>query len=286
MKKICNSILAFLLVFSMILTLPGDVWAAGNQQNTVEEAGEELEVTEETAEKLVTDMFGEPLEEGTETGEEYQYKVSNDALSGIIDGIEDMHANETGEQEDNTLDEEEFSSANSEEEPQVENSGEETTEEVLSISSERSLMLPFALNLPIAFMAKEELFEKFFSRTLMDFCGAFAVRRDKVEVSTIKTALNIKNTNWMLGLFPQGTRDSSQKVERITKGFASFAKATKTGILPVAIIGTDQKPQWPFSPKLTVKIGKVIPYSDDIDDMMQQWCTSISTMTGKEYVLE
>ena len=154
------------------------------------------------------------------------------------------------------------------------------------ISGRDPFLLPFALNLPIAFMAKEELFEKFFSRTLMDFCGAFAVRRDKVEVSTIKTALNIKNTNWMLGLFPQGTRDSSQKVERITKGFASFAKATKTGILTVAIIGTDKKPQWPFSPKLTVKIGKVIPYSDDIDDMMQQWCTSISTMTGKEYVLE
>ena len=154
------------------------------------------------------------------------------------------------------------------------------------ISGRDPFLLPFALNLPIAFMAKEELFEKFFSRTLMDFCGAFAVRRDKVEVSTIKTALNIKNTNWMLGLFPQGTRDSSQKVEKITKGFASFAKATKTGILPVAIIGTDQKPKWPFSPKLTVKIGKIIPYSDNIDDMMKQWCDSISQMTGKEYVLE
>ena len=154
------------------------------------------------------------------------------------------------------------------------------------ISGRDPFLLPLALNLPIAFMAKEELFEKFFSRTLMDFCGAFAVRRDKVEVSTIKTALNIKNTNWMLGLFPQGTRDSSQKVEKITKGFASFAKATKTGILPVAIIGTDQKPKWPFSPKLTVKIGKVIPYSDNIDDMMRQWCDAISNMTGKEYVLE
>ena len=154
------------------------------------------------------------------------------------------------------------------------------------ISGRDPFLLPFALNLPIAFMAKEELFEKFFSRTLMDFCGAFAVRRDKVEVSTIKTALNIKNTNWMLGLFPQGTRDSSQKVEKITKGFASFAKATKTGILPVAIIGTDQKPKWPFSPKLTVKIGKIIPYSDNIDDMIKQWCDSISQMTGKEYVLE
>ena len=135
-------------------------------------------------------------------------------------------------------------------------------------------------------MAKEELFEKFFSRTLMDFCGAFAVRRDKVEVSTIKTALNIKNTKWMLGLFPQGTRDSSQKVEKITKGFASFAKATKTGILPVGIIGSDKKPQWPFCSKLTVKIGKLIPYSDDIEDMMTKWCESISELTGKEYVLE
>lgn len=142
MKKICNSILAFLLVFSMILTLPADVWAAGNQQNTMEETSGEVEVTEETAEKLVTDIFGEPLEEGTETGEGYQYKVSNDALSGIIDGIEDMHANETGEQEDNTLDEEEFSSANSEEEPQVENSGEETTEEPSQSNEESENNLP------------------------------------------------------------------------------------------------------------------------------------------------
>ena len=154
------------------------------------------------------------------------------------------------------------------------------------ISGRDPFLLPFALNLPIAFMAKEELFEKFFSRTLMDCCGAFAVRRDKVEVSTIKTALNIKNTNWMLGLFPQGTRDSSQKVEKITKGFASFAKATKTGILPVGIIGSDEKPKWPFCTKLTVKIGKMIPYSEDIDDMMRQWCSTISELTGKEYVLE
>ena len=154
------------------------------------------------------------------------------------------------------------------------------------ISNRDPFLLPFALNLPIAFMAKEELFEKFFSRTLMDFCGAFAVRRDKVEVSTIKTALNIKNTNWMLGLFPQGTRDSSDRVEKITRGFASFAKATKTGILPVAIIGSDEKPVFPSKTNLTVKIGKLIPYSDDIDDMMNRWCNIISELTGKQYVLE
>lgn len=153
------------------------------------------------------------------------------------------------------------------------------------ISGRDPFLLPFALDLPIAFMAKEELFEKFFSRTLMDFCGAFAVRRDKVEVSTIKTALNIKNTKWVLGLFPQGTRDTSDRIEKITKGFASFAKATKTAILPVAIIGANKKPKWFGSPKLTVKVGKLIPYSDNIEDMMQKWCQTMSELTGKEYVL-
>ena len=37
------------------------------------------------------------------------------------------------------------------------------------ISGRDPFLLPFALDLPIAFMAKEELFEKFFSRTLMSF---------------------------------------------------------------------------------------------------------------------
>lgn len=154
------------------------------------------------------------------------------------------------------------------------------------ISGMDPFIVPFALRRSIAFMAKQELFEKFFSRNLMNFCGAFAVRRDKVEVSTIKTALAVKDTSWMLGLFPQGTRDSSQKVEKITRGFATFAKSSKCGILPVAILGSDEKPKFPFCGKLTVKIGKIIPYSPDIDGMMNKWCKVISEMTGKEYVLE
>lgn len=137
----------------------------------------------------------------------------------------------------------------------------------------------------IAFMAKEELFEKFFSRLLMDLCGAFAVNRGKVAVSTIKTALSISQTDWMLGLFPQGTRDPSDKVEKITRGFASFAKATKTGILPVSLTGTDKPVKWFFRNEITVKVGKMIPYSENIEEMMTDWCTAISEMTGKEYKL-
>lgn len=140
-------------------------------------------------------------------------------------------------------------------------------------------------NRPVAFMAKEELFENIFSRTLMDSCGAFAVNRDKVAVSTIKTALSIKDTQWALGLFPQGTRDPADKVEKITKGFATFAKATKCDILPVGIIGTDKKIRFPFCEKVTVKIGKLIPYSNNVEEMMQKWCVSVSELTGKQYML-
>lgn len=154
------------------------------------------------------------------------------------------------------------------------------------ISGKDPFLLPFALQIPIAFMAKEELFEHFLSRFLMNYCGAFAVRRDNVQVSTIKTALNIKNTNWMLGLFPQGTRDPSHRVEKITRGFASFAKATKVGILPVAVLGSDKEPRLFNKEKLTIKIGKLIPYSDNIENMMISWCETISELTGKDYVLE
>lgn len=152
------------------------------------------------------------------------------------------------------------------------------------ISSKDPFIVAQALRTPIAFMAKEELFEKFFSRTLMDWCGAFAVNRDKFSVSTMKTALNIKNTNWKLGLFPQGTRVINGKIENVSKGFAAIAKATKSDILPIAIIGADRTVKIPFTGKIIVKIGEIIPYSNNTDEMTEKWCNAISELTGFEYL--
>ncbi len=151
------------------------------------------------------------------------------------------------------------------------------------ISAKDPFIMIQALRTPVAYMAKEELFEKFFSRTLMDWCGAFAVNREKLDVSTIKTALSIKDTKWKLGLFPQGTRVSNGKIEKVSKGFASLAKATKADILPVAILGADKNVKIPFTGKIVVKIGDLIPYSEDIDEMVEKWCKAISELTGHEY---
>ena len=122
----------------------------------------------------------------------------------------------------------------------------------------------------------------------MDWCGAFAVNREKVEVATLKTALSLKNTKWNLGIFPQGTRQKICKLEEVNKGFVTLAKATKTNILPIAIIGADSSAKFPFpfirKNKITIQVGSIIPYSDDIDDMLQQWISAINKLTGNEHV--
>lgn len=139
------------------------------------------------------------------------------------------------------------------------------------------------LNRPVAYMAKKELFVNPFMRWWLNWLGAFSVDREHLGVSTIKTVLTIKKTDWVLGIFPQGTRQEPGEISNITKGFASLAKSTKCGILPIGIVGTQVAKRIPFSGKIVVKIGKLIPYSDNVDEMLQQWTDSIQDLTGFSY---
>lgn len=140
---------------------------------------------------------------------------------------------------------------------------------------------------PVAYMAKQELFTHPSLKIMLDWLGVFAVNRDKVGVSTIKTAISIKNTKrWVLGLFPQGTREKGNEIHKITKGFVGLAKATKCNILPVGIIGTDKPKKVPFTGKIIVKIGPIIEYSDDSEEMFEKWVKAIQELTGFKYVPE
>lgn len=136
----------------------------------------------------------------------------------------------------------------------------------------------------VAYMAKKELFENIFLRWWLDWLGAFAVDREKLGVSTIKTVKALKKTNWVLALFPQGTRQAPGEISDVKKGFASLAKTTKCGILPIGITGTEEIHRWPFTGKIVVKIGKLIPCSNDVDGMVQQWGNAIEELTGYKYI--
>lgn len=136
----------------------------------------------------------------------------------------------------------------------------------------------------VAYMAKKELFENPFMRWWLNWLGAFAVDREKLGVSTIKTVKNIKQTGWVLGIFPQGTRQEPGEISGITKGFATLAKSTKCGILPIGITGTQEVKRIPFTGKIIVRIGEIIPYSDNADETVEKWIASIEELTGFKYI--
>ncbi|MDD3436069.1 MAG: 1-acyl-sn-glycerol-3-phosphate acyltransferase [Candidatus Gastranaerophilales bacterium] len=141
------------------------------------------------------------------------------------------------------------------------------------------------LSNPVAYMAKKELFYHPFLKVMLDWLGTFAVDRDNVGLSTIKTAKSIRNTKkWVLGLFPQGTREKGNEIHNVTKGFVGLAKATKCNILPIGIIGTDKPTKIPFSGKIIVKIGPVIPLSDNTEEMFNKWIEAIQQLTGFKYI--
>lgn len=139
----------------------------------------------------------------------------------------------------------------------------------------------------VAFMAKKELFYHPFMKVMLDWLGSFAVDRENVGLSTIKTAKAVRNTkNWVLGIFPQGTREKGNEIHHVTKGFIKLAKATNCDILPIGIVGTDKPTRIPFSGKIIVRIGKIIKISDNIDETFDKWIEAIQDLTGFKYVPE
>lgn len=144
-------------------------------------------------------------------------------------------------------------------------------------------LIATAVNTPMAFMAKKELFEVPVLRFLIDKLGAFAVNREKLESATIKTAkVVLANVNWTMGLFPQGGRRRDGKLNQIHKGFITFAKLTKTDILPIGIIGADKTARLPFEGNVTINIGTIIPYNLDENEIMKQWKEQICNLANLE----
>ena len=136
----------------------------------------------------------------------------------------------------------------------------------------------------VAFMAKKELFDIPFIRWWIDWLGAFAVNRESLAPSTVKTVQEIKDSKWVLGMFPQGTRGIAGEIKGVTNGFAGLARLTKCDILPVSIIGSDKPKKLPFTGKIVVTIGKIIPFDKDTEKVKAEWIKQIKEMTGFEYV--
>ncbi len=144
-----------------------------------------------------------------------------------------------------------------------------------------------AVRKPIAFMGKKELFENKTLAFLLDGLACFAVNREKLEVSTIKTAINVSKTNrWMLGIFPQGGIRRNRRIEKINKGFAAISRQIKTDILPIGITGCEEYNWIPFKGSIKVKIGEPISYNQELDDIIDEWGKKVAQLIDYEYIKE
>ena len=120
---------------------------------------------------------------------------------------------------------------------------------------------------------------------MIDKLGCFAVNREKPEVSTIKTAINVLRTeDWLLGIFPQGGIRRNRKIEKINKGFAILAKQMKTDILPIGLTGCEEYNWIPFKGKLKIAVGEIVSYNQYTNKIIDEWGEKVARLINYEFV--
>ena len=125
-----------------------------------------------------------------------------------------------------------------------------------SVFDSALLAVPFQREL--RYMAKSELFTDHgpLARFFLYSFGAFPVRRNSGDVSSVRTAEEILRGGGAVGIFPQGGCVAAGVPFRAKGGAAMIAARTASPILPAAICCPGEVR--PFC-GVTVRFGQVIP---------------------------
>lgn len=130
------------------------------------------------------------------------------------------------------------------------------------VSNWDPIMVALAINRPVHFMAKAELFNNRFLGKLLTKLNAFPVKRGSGDRQAIRRALLILQQGHILGIFPEGVRNKEDQNITAQSGTAMIALRSRVDVVPVACIGTGRKiPVGWFKP-LVVRIGKPICLDD------------------------
>ena len=124
------------------------------------------------------------------------------------------------------------------------------------------ILMGACMHRPLRYMAKAELFRVPILKSIVKLFGAYPVKRDAADVSSIKTTINILENGEIVGMYPQGHRARGVRPEAIKpkNGAAMAAFRAKTGILPVTVISKGYKIK--AFHKTIVVFGKYIPFEE------------------------
>lgn len=140
-----------------------------------------------------------------------------------------------------------------------------------------------AVGRPVAFMAKEELFQIPVLREAIRLYGAYPVRRGAGDRQALKSAIQFLDQGWATGVFLQGTRTADGRITDPKLGAALIAAKRQVPLLPVCIWGTHG-----ILPKggkhlrlhpVTIRIGAPLPPPPEGDRLALESATQQCTET-------
>lgn len=139
---------------------------------------------------------------------------------------------------------------------------------------------------PVAYMAKEELFQIPVFKKVIDLCGAYPVSRGSPDRQAIRSAMKFLDEGWAVGLFLQGTRTIDGRITDPKRGAALIAAKAKVPLLPICLWGTQEIEKGGVIPRpvpVTVRIGKLIdaPTSankDELEAVTQKCAEAINSL--------
>ena len=114
---------------------------------------------------------------------------------------------------------------------------------------------------PVAFMAKEELFEIPVFKQGIKLYGAYPVKRNTGDRAALRAASKAIESGWIAAIFLQGQRTDNGRVTDPKLGAAWIAAKAKVPLIPVSLWGTEKILKGSLLPKpaaVTVRIGEII----------------------------
>ncbi|GBF79984.1 lysophospholipid acyltransferase family protein [Aphanothece sacrum] len=148
------------------------------------------------------------------------------------------------------------------------------------------LIISHSVGRPVAYMAKEELFDIPLLKQWMMLYGAYPVKRETGDRGAIRAAINALQNGWMVGIFLEGTRTPDARISYPKLGAAMIAAKAQVPLLPMSLWGTEkilQSSSVPKSVPLTVRFGELIdpPTSSkrkELESVTQKCATIINSL--------